>query len=302
MMLQACSAWAQPNEFSFGVIAGGSAKNANRSGLARAIADTDADNLAFVVANGIKSGDEACSDRLYAERKTMLDEAKNGVILSLAASDWANCKKSDGKSAAVERLSRLREVFFEDEFSLGSTRIPVVRQSSTPKFRSYSENTRWELDNILFATINLPANNNHYLAEAGRNSEFEDRLIANQDWLQRVFMFAIHKKLDGLVLFSDGNPFLSASSAGSENARSKRDGFAETRQQIARLAAKFPGKVLIVTAQKSGAPSASSRIIWRNNIGILEAGSGLAKITSDPAASRLFSVSGETVMTKNARR
>jgi len=132
---------------------------------------------------------------LYSDRKTLLDEAKNGLIVSLTASDWTECKNAHGRSAAAERLNRLRDLFFVDEFSLGASKIPLVRQSTMPKFRSYVENARWEVDNVLFATINLPAANNHYRTDAGRNSEFEDRLIANRDWLHRIFMFAAHRKI-----------------------------------------------------------------------------------------------------------
>jgi hypothetical protein len=296
LVMHAWPALAQPKEFSFGMIINSSTKSAQRAGLSAAITETDADNLAFVVANGIKSGDEDCTDKLYSQRKANLDDAKNGLILSLAASDWADCKKGNGKSAAMERLSRVRELFFEEEFSLGGSKIPVLRQSSIPKFRSYGENARWELGNIMFATINLPANNNHYLSEAGRNSEFEDRLIANRDWLQRIFTLAIRKKLDGIVLFSDGNPL-----AGSAKSRNKRDGFAETRQQIIGLAARFSGKVLIVHAPAPDAQAAPNRIGWRNNLGTLEVRSGWAKINANPSAPMVFSVSDDVGKKKNSR-
>ena len=37
---------------------------------------------------------------------------------------------------------------------------------NSAKFRAYSENARWEIGNVMFATFNLPANNNHYRIEA----------------------------------------------------------------------------------------------------------------------------------------
>ena len=113
----------------------------------------------------------------------------------------------------------------------------MVRQSANPKFRTYVENARWEIGDILFATIDLPANNNHYLLEAGRNSEFEDRLVANRNWLHQIFTYAKYKKLQGVVLFSDGDPI-----SPPNHARSKRDGFAETRHQIVGSAAGFPAE------------------------------------------------------------
>lgn len=302
LLTAACPALAQPNEFSFGAIAPAFNSGPDESILRMAIAETDADNLAFVVANGIKANTEPCSDMLYTRRKSLLDEAKNGLVLSLAANDWIDCKRENGKSAAIERLNRLRDMFFADDFSFGTTRIPVVRQSSTPKFRSYGENARWEVGNVMFATINLPANNNHFRPEAGRNSEFEDRLIANHDWLQRIFTFATRKKLDGIVLFSDGNPLFEPSRLSPAGVSSRRDGFMETRQQLIALAAKFSGKILIVHGQADPKSSTSNGITWRENLGDMGLGSGWKKITVGPSNPALFAIKNTSSVAKITRQ
>lgn len=180
------------DSFNFGVIGHSFSGNPDEGVLRRALDQSDADNLAFVVVNGIKSAAEPCSDALYSARRDLLNEAENGVIVSLAASDWVGCRNKNG-SVAIERLNRVRDLFFPDEFSFGASKVPLFRQSVTPKFRSYTENARWEFGDVLFATVNLPAANNHFLQDGGRNSEFEDRLIANKDWLRRVFTFAAQK-------------------------------------------------------------------------------------------------------------
>jgi hypothetical protein len=285
VVAQACGAMAATGAYSFGVIAHPFRATGDETVLRDAIAETDADNLAFVVANGIKANTESCSDALYNARKSLLDSAGNGLVVSLAASDWTDCKDSNGKPAAIGRLTRLRELFFSDEMSMGATRIPLVRQSATAKFRSYGENARWEFGNVMFATINLPENNNHYLAAAGRNSEFEDRLVANRYWLNRVFTYAKLKKLRGIVLFCDANPMSRQNRSGL-----KRDGFGEVRQQISALAAKFPGKVLLVHGHTGDAPGTSSGIVWRNNIGVLETGSPWIKLRVNPSNPTLFAV------------
>ncbi|MEB0135176.1 hypothetical protein QN362_07515 [Actimicrobium sp. CCC2.4] len=249
--------------------------------LERAIADTDDDNLAFVVVNGIKAADAACSDAVYLERKILLDSAKNGVILSMAGSDWTACRNTAGQSIAMERLTRLRDLFFTGEFSFGASRIPLLRQSGTPKFRSYAENAHWEVGTIQFATINLPADNNHFLAAAGRNSEFEDRQIANHAWLQRLIANATHRKLAALVLFCDGNLMLPKKNP------PPRDGFAQLRGQLTQLAAGYPGKVLLV---HDGA-GATGDIRWRDKVGTLAVGAAGVRLTIAPDGPALFVVS-----------
>jgi hypothetical protein len=286
---------AASNEFSFGVISSSFNASSEEPQLRAAIKASDADNLAFVVVNGIKSDAEPCSDAVYAKRRALLDGAQNGLILSLTASDWSNCKRESGRSAAVERLNRVRELFFSDEFSFGASRIPLMRQSASPRFRSYGENARWELNNVIFATIDLPANNNHYLAAAGRNSEFEDRLIANRNWLQRLITYASLKKLHAIVLFCDGNPMASQT-----DQSIKRDGFLEIRRQLTASAAKFSGKILIVYNLPRGPlPTA---IKWHGHLGEVGPTSGWLKVTITPSKTPLFSIRENPIETKTARK
>lgn len=277
---------AQDQNFSFGVISDVIKRPGDEPELREAIETTDADSLAFVVANGIKAANEPCTDAVYKRRKALLDEAKNGLIVSLSASDWAECKNAGGKPAAVSKLNFLRELFFTEEFSAGGTKIPLVRQSTIAKFRDFSENARWEVGNTMFATLNLPRNNNHYLLDAGRNSEFEDRLVANRDWLNRIFSYATRRRLDGIVLFSDGNPLSPPVSK-----IIKRDGYSETRKLIQSLSQKFAGKVLLIHSQPSGSGvTAAGSIRWQDNLGELHASSGWMKLTVSQTGNDVFTV------------
>lgn len=258
----------------FGVIGHSFKNGADETVLKRAIAEATQGNPAFVVATGIKAAGEPCSDRLYAQRHALLNEAPLPMIVSLAGSDWAACLNSAGRSNAVERLNRLRDLFFPDSASLGARRLTLTRLSGSAKFRSYAENAHWEAGQVLFATINLPAKNNHFRAEAGRNSEYEDRLVANRAWLHRLFTLAERRKLGALVLFSDGDlglpPDDSWSSLLPSFQSSKQDGFAEPRRQIKAMAEKFEGKVLLIDTQ--GGATGEAAITWRGNLGHLGLG------------------------------
>jgi hypothetical protein len=277
------SAPAAAADFSFGVIGQAFMRNDGETALRSALAESDADNLAFVVVNGIKSASESCGDRLYTERRSILDAAQNGVIMSLAANDWVPCKNSAGRSSAIERLNQIRELFYDSDMSFGATKLNLIRQSASPKFREYAENARWEIDGILFATVNLPINNNHYRSDGGRNGEYEDRLIANRDWLQRLFAIAKNQKLPGIVLFTDANPLLPLLQRAPE-LRGQRDGFNEVRQLITTLSAKYGGRVLLVHNQQH----AARNIIWYGNLGTLGSDVSWSKIGVDTARPTLF--------------
>lgn len=274
--------------FSFAVITpeAGTAATGNGSlaGLQRSIRQTNRDNLAFVVSQGIKTGAEECSDALYHARQTALRRAKNGLIVTLTAADWAGCQRPNGRSAAIERLSHLRELFFVGDFSLGATRLPLMRQSIIPKFRLYGENARWEMGKILFATLSLPAPNNHYLAQAGRNSEFEDRRVANRDWLNKLFLLANSNQSKSIVLFTDANPLVAHTAEAMEKLPARRDGFIEVRQQLQDLASQFPGKVVLIhRSPPLSAPAIPAGCLhWKDNIGhLMPAPGGWTRLTVD---------------------
>lgn len=286
------SAAARGAPFQFNVIGHTLGSGGDEAAQRRAIADAGAAGPAFIVATGVKAGAEPCSDKLYAQRRQLLDEAEVPLIVSLAGSDWADCLNSAGRSNAIERLNRLRELFFADSQSLGTRRLLLTRQSATAKFRSYAENAHWEYGNVLFATINLPAKNNHFRPEAGRNSEYEDRLVANRAWLHRLFTLAEHRKLDGLVLFSDGDIGLQAETGFSllSGFLPRQDGFAEPRRQIRTMAEQYKGTVLLVDAQ--GGAGSEPAINWHGRVGHLSLAAEWAEVRVTPGAAALFMVRG----------
>lgn len=282
---------AAEHDFRFGVI-GHSFKSGPDAGrLKQAIRETNLAHPAFVVVNGIKANAESCSDKLYAQRKSVLAASERPLILSLAASDWSDCKNSLGKSTAIDRLNRLREVFFADDMSQGEHKIALTRLSASASFRSYAENAQWEHEGILFATINLPANNNHFRPEAGRNSEFEDRMVANRSWLKRLFATAERRKFAGLVLFSDGNAGLLTDPKKSSAINTKHDGFAETRRQIKAMAKTFSGKVLLIDTETAATPG-DPGITWQDNIGHLSVTSNWVEVEVDvkPSQDSIFAL------------
>ena len=283
-------------EFAFGIVAQPLMPATDDAVLRKALDESDAESLAFVTVFGIKPAGEPCSDKVYLRRKSLMDQAQNGVIVSLAATDWAKCPPESGKSSAIGRLNRLRDLYFFDDFSLGASRIPVIRQSTIAKFRGFAENARWQIGEVMFATVNLPANNNNYVVDAGRNSEFEDRLIANRDWLNRVFTFAQREKAVGVVLFCDSNPLASPRLSSGQ-----RDGFAEMRKLVSMLAGKFRGKVLIVSGQ-TAARTPPSAIRWRGNIGELHAGADWMMVKVDAAVPALFSLETKVMQAAEVTR
>ncbi len=220
--------------------------------LKQALADSSEKSVSFVVLTGIKGENESCGDKLYQQRRDLFEHAKRPVIVSLAGSDWTGCRNSAKRTNAIERLNRLRELLYGEPESLGATRIHLTQLSASPRFRSYAENAHWKVDKVLYATINLPAANNHFLPAAGRNSEYEDRAVANRFWLNRLFAMARSDKAQALVLFSEGGraPVPSRSAGGP-----------------ARPVAARAGRTRRVRSRAASDPGAGCQIRWQGAAG-----------------------------------
>ena len=273
---------AAPKPASFGIVAMGAHATSTDAGLQEGLRLAARARAEFMVLHGIRSTREGCGDEMFQRRLKLLNESDRPVIISPAARDWAECLNEKGQSIAQERLSFVRAALFDAELTARLKRLAPIQQSTAARFRNYTENMRWETRGVLFATVNLPANNNNFLAAAGRDNEFEDRAVANRHWLQRIFSHAHSHRMKGVVLFVDGSPMTLPTRSGRAETR---DGFAEVRKQIAALAAKFPGKVLLLHGQ-----SASGNLSWRDNIATVGVGRGAYEIGIKPAAAVMFSV------------
>jgi hypothetical protein len=259
--------------------------SADENELRNALETAQLTNPAFIVVNGMRSTREPCTDRLYRQRTALLESSTVPVILSLAGDDWIPCRDKHNRPAPTAWLNLLRDQMYGDISWSGGKHIPLRRQSAIAAFRNYAENTRWTLENILFATINVPANNNHYVASAGGNSEFEDRQIANRDWLHRLAIQARRERKATIILFCDGNPL-------PEPGRKieQRDGYIEIRQQLKNLAEKSGAKVLVIQGPTTSTQKTSSNITWNGQLAFVNLRAGMTMIAVDPSAENSFAI------------
>ena len=110
----------------------------------------------------------------------------------------------------LDRLRRWREIFCE-----------------TPA--DFCEHRRWETAGWVFVTLNVPGSNNNL-----RHAEHRPRMQAVLSWLDQAAAAAQDGK--GLVVLMQANPFVTL----------PRDGYAELRTSLARLAARNPGRIVLI--------------------------------------------------------
>ncbi|MGO4328378.1 hypothetical protein AB4Z48_24915 [Cupriavidus sp. 2TAF22] len=210
---------------------------------------------------GIKGDTESCGDALLTARQRLLDQSPLPLVYLPGETDWAECQRAvNGHFDPVERLNRLRELFYPADTTLGQRVVPLMRQSDQATFRSFRENVRWSAGGVLLVALNLPGDNNHYRSEGGRNGEFEDRREANRQWLARAFSLAQQQNLPGIVVLAHADPQFGNGweQRGKPSLfdgflrRRARDGFQEYKRQLRDLATRYRGQVLLVHTGQGG--------------------------------------------------
>jgi hypothetical protein len=164
--------------------------------------------MEFVVHIGdFKNGYSACSDEVFQKRLELFSRSRHPFIYTPGDNEWTDCHRwTNGGYDAVERLSRLRAMFFPDNYSLGQRKLALQRQSMNSRYARYRENCRWQMNGILFVTINVPGSNNNFGRSIESDAEYAERGDANKQWLKEAFEKARTKSMLGLAIFFQANP------------------------------------------------------------------------------------------------
>ncbi len=207
-----------PGMFSFAVIGDAPYNAREELEFDAMLAKMGAEPLAFVVHVGdFKDGNfSPCTDEVYAKARARFDASRQALVLTPGDNDWTDCRReSNGKADPLERLAKLREVFFSDEWSLGRARIPLARQEACVERSGVDcvcpglpENRLWTRNGVVFATIHAVGSNDNRGFDAANDSEQRCRAAANREWIERALRLAEVRDRRGLAIFTQANPWV----------------------------------------------------------------------------------------------
>lgn len=208
------------------------------------IKDINRQNQVFNVFVGdIKASSLPCSQEVYDKMLNSFAQFKKPLIYTPGDNEWTDCgKKEAGSFVPEERLDVLRSTFYRDKLkSFGIEKISLISQGSNPEFTKFVENTRWENQNIGFATVHIVGTNNNFTPESKSNNyEFFERDKADLAWLEEIFQNAKSKNLAGLVIFEHADMFNDNKDAGDANA------FKHIIKKLKELTVDFKKPVLLI--------------------------------------------------------
>lgn len=178
----------------------------------------DAANLAFVVHVGDFQSDgmiwkqdsegfPPCADATLQDRLGLAQKSKHPFIFTPGDNDWTDCHRAKPRAyEPLERLTKLREMFYPDDLSLGQTKLRLTRQSADPKYAKFRENVQWTYGNVLFATLHMVGSNNNLGRTAEMDKEYAERNAANIEWLRQAFAQAKKNGNRALMILAQANP------------------------------------------------------------------------------------------------
>jgi hypothetical protein len=187
----------------------------------RVIAEVNRDHrLRWVLhAGDIKNGSTLCSDEMFLDRLTRYNRFRVPVILTPGDNEWTDCHRvNNGPYAPLERLARLRQVFFpEPGQTLGGGNMTVDSQASRPGFEEFPENVRWSARHVQFATMHIVGSRNGLAPfdpassvkrTPADDAEVQRRTQAALAWMDETFAQARAQRSAGVFLMIHGNPGL----------------------------------------------------------------------------------------------
>jgi len=210
----------------------------------RLIQRINAARPAFTIHVGdFKPGNTRCDDDYFAKIHGMFASFERPLIYTPGDNEWTDCHRADnGGYDPIERLAKLRELFFANPAqSLGREKIALEHQGSDARFASYIENSRWQRDGVLFATLHIVGSNNNLQRDQAAVNEYIARNAANLAWMQAAFETASKRNAKAIVLAFQAE--LGWEHDGFDH---RRSGFNDLLDALRRHAREFAKPVLVI--------------------------------------------------------
>lgn len=179
------------------------------------IQDLNADKgLKFVAHVGdIKNGSSVCSDEYFSYIRTQFDTFTHPLVYTPGDNEWVDCHRtSNGAYNPLERLDKIREIFFNQPGETLGANMPVKSQDSL----GLPEDVRFTQNRVAFSVLNIQGSNNSLLPWTGLGkttptpeqlAEVEHRTDAVIAQIHQTFADARRSNSRAVVLMQQADMF-----------------------------------------------------------------------------------------------
>ena len=237
-LLLAISSLSQAETWRFGLIGDVPYSDNERRELPQMLQAINDSQVQFIAHIGdFKHGKDRCDDSLFEDRYQLFNASPTAFIYVPGDNEWTDCERlSNGAYNPLERLNKLRSLFWNDSFSLGKNKLSLERQPG-----AYKEHSRFRIGPVLIVTLNLPGGNNNFGLTQIPSPELKARNPVVLAWLKESFALARSQKLAGIVLLFQANPGFKHFSQGLGH-----QGYREFIEILHEETLSFSGKVVAV--------------------------------------------------------
>ena len=210
---------AQNQPFQFAAIGDTGYSKKSETEFSRTIAAMNAQSLAFVIHIGDFQADPRpyhaapervsmpCTDESFSKVLAQFQESTHPFIVTPGDNDWTDCHLLKARQVdPLERLAKIRSLFYPDGRSLGKRSMPVESQSRHAEFSKFRENLSWSINNVAFVTMHITGSNDNKGRTPEMDAEASERTKANLAWMKLAFADAKASNKAGLVLITQANP------------------------------------------------------------------------------------------------
>ncbi|MBK7677240.1 MAG: metallophosphoesterase [Candidatus Accumulibacter sp.] len=232
-------AWAAEAEtWRFAVIGDTPYSDYERRELPRMLNDIAAEHPSLIVhAGDFKSSQQVCRDEVFRDRQALFADSTVPLVYVPGDNEWTDCRHpAAGHFDPLERLQKLRELFFAEPRSLGRKGLAVEQQAG-----GYPEHLRWRLGPVIFVSLNVPGPDNNFGIGRTPGDEYLARSPAVIDWLRQGFAAAHRARSAGIVIVMQGNPGFKHHAAGLTHA-----GYRDLLETLSSETLAFAGQVLLI--------------------------------------------------------
>jgi hypothetical protein len=229
VLAHALCAAAAAAQFSFGALGDTPYNREEEPQFVTMIAEMNHQRLALALHVGdFKDSQSACTDEIFKQRREWFALSHHPFFYTPGDNEWTDCGRTVwGRRDPLDRLAKLRELFFTQDAGLGQRALPAERQMA----QGYPENMRWTVEDVLFATLNIPGPDNH---RRNMPEESRRRTAAVLQWMRESFRIAGERKLPALVLATQANLWTG------------NRGYADILAALADEARRYAGEVLVI--------------------------------------------------------
>lgn len=240
--------------FSFGVIGDIPYGAAEIAKFPAHIQDLNADTaLKFVTHVGdIKNGSSVCSDEYFKYIRAEFDTFEHPLIYTPGDNEWVDCHRTNnGAYNPLERLAKLREIFFNEPGKALGANMPVKTQEKL----GLPEDVRFTQNRVAFSVVSVQGSNNSLLPWTGLGNtaatpeqlaEVEHRTQAVVSQLHETFSDAAARNDRAVVLMTQADMFDPAQLEAARANPATVSGFREIVRTIVEETNRFDGPVYLI--------------------------------------------------------